>query len=76
MPGVYINEDLTRHRSKCLGLLLFLKKNHHLHSAWSHDGRISYRLAENGPVKQTNSIQEIRQNFLDANLPDWIGAAY
>jgi hypothetical protein len=71
-PGIYINEDLTKTRSKCLSVLLFLRKKEVIHSAWSFDGRILYRQSEGDNVTQVSSVQGILSKFPGSKLPTWV----
>lgn len=52
--SVYISEDLTQSRYKLLRTLIQKRKEGKLHSAWSFQGVLYYRLAENSnptPIK-------------------------
>jgi hypothetical protein len=71
-PGVFINEDLTLNRRRCLGVLHFLRKKGVIYSTWSHDGRILYRKTEKGKEVQVYSIQDIQSKFPGTGLPSWV----
>ena len=71
-PGVFIEEDLTKYRRKCLGVLLLLKKKGIISSAWSHDGRILYKVDVKGKVSKISVINEILARFRDVDYPNWV----
>lgn len=50
-PGVYINEDLTRKRSKLLYDARQLEKNEKIIDAWSSDGRLAVKAKIDGVTK-------------------------
>ena len=41
--SVYINEDLTQHRSKLFKMTRDLKLKHKIESVWTNDGRVNIR---------------------------------
>ena len=43
LKGVFINEDLTRVRSRILSKAWIMVKNKHISSAWTSDGTILVR---------------------------------
>ena len=56
--GVYINEDLTRHRADLFRSARQLVKNKSLLSAWSFDGRIFVKLPDN-TKRQIHSKEDL-----------------
>ena len=56
--GVYINEDLTRHRADLLRSARQLVKIKSLLSAWSFDGRIFVKLSDS-TKRQIHSKEDL-----------------
>jgi hypothetical protein len=55
---VYINEDLTQHRYSMLQRLLLKKREGRIVGAWSHQGRIFYRVdGTSKPVRVSNILE-------------------
>ncbi|KAH3834745.1 hypothetical protein DPMN_108080 [Dreissena polymorpha] len=46
--NIFVNEDLTHHRSQLLFIARGLSKSKKIESAWSADGNILIRVTENG----------------------------
>ncbi len=61
--NVYINEDLTLHRSKLFYDARRLAKQKRLHSAWTQNGNIMVRKEEQDKLVAVYNNQQLREEF-------------
>jgi hypothetical protein len=61
---VYINEDLTRQRHMVLQRLLAKKREGRIIGAWRYQGRIFYRIDENGRPIRVPDYFEFNPDYL------------
>lgn len=56
---VFVNPHLTGYNKALLGRAKHLAREKKLHSAWTKDGKVMFRLNEKGPVKQVHTMEDL-----------------